>query len=830
MQESSSPRSVLALLAICFFFLTIGFLRLNDVSIYTPDSVRYLIWGNSLVHGKGFVDDTQPDPDRFIVNAPLYALLLTPVELVFPMNVYAAKCWTLLWGVVALVLLYVWLCRTFSRRVALLGTFLLACNPAMVVYSTEMLSEAPFIAWILAVFILGERLSADEGNKRPLDFVVLVVFLSFISLLREVGIVMVIAAALYFWWRGALKRAIIILVATGIVSGLWYYRNQIWVSQLQGPIEGNLSFITRHYVTEPGVSLVSELALRMWLAAKVYFSQFGEMFLSPMYSRQLSQMTIDPARIFKFIQAIIQSARPVILFFSAVLTTLGMYVDMKRSVNSWLRFVFSILFLGVILIYPVHDIRFLLPLFPLLMYWMFSGAHWLAARPPFVSSIGRRRVATIASAALLIIPNVIGLHQLITANMEYRSSRDDLMSRHHVVSDLYLFKWHLLSDWIEKNVPKDAVIASPMKDLVVFAGGRKVIIIDRGASLGEFERLLRDNRVQYLLAVVQGELNLQDFVMAQSRRFWFQPIFDAGFLHLLRIHSQFLIPPPKAYSFSPADTLYSVRSMREGRDLLMAGKYELAESTLVRAYRSSRDHPLLAYYALVSSALAEDSATAAMLYQDLRSLPQTLSYTLSARSHFDVLKLVMTSKRSSVMEERGIARQRAASLCWEMGYYMRAAELLEPLLRDDPGYFVGLLWGLHYNLQNKDTAKALLFFSKLERIDSTHVLVQSYRQIIGIGGSLALAGSDSARSNLHCTIAAVYDQMDLKEEALDETEQALRYNPNNSDAMLLMAKVFERKGRPRAAIWAYRQVLLRQPQQPDALARTDALSRILSSR
>ena len=90
------------LILLCCLFLAAGFLRLNDLSLYTPDSSRYLIWGNSLAHGHGYLDDTQPDADRVVIHAPLYALLIAPVEFIFPLSLTAVKIWTLLWGVAAL--------------------------------------------------------------------------------------------------------------------------------------------------------------------------------------------------------------------------------------------------------------------------------------------------------------------------------------------------------------------------------------------------------------------------------------------------------------------------------------------------------------------------------------------------------------------------------------------------------------------------------------------------------------------------------------------------------------------------------------------------------
>ena len=85
----------------CIVFFVMGIARINDLTLYTPDSIRYLIWGNSLAHGHGFVDDTQPDPDRYVVHAPLVSVLLVPVEALFPRSVEAAKVLIVLFGVLA---------------------------------------------------------------------------------------------------------------------------------------------------------------------------------------------------------------------------------------------------------------------------------------------------------------------------------------------------------------------------------------------------------------------------------------------------------------------------------------------------------------------------------------------------------------------------------------------------------------------------------------------------------------------------------------------------------------------------------------------------------
>ena len=92
--------------AILVVFLVCGLLRLNDLSLYTPDSIRYVIWGNSLSHGNGFADDTEPDVQRFVEHAPLYPVLIAPVEFFFPRSLVAVKVVTICWGTAGLLLCY----------------------------------------------------------------------------------------------------------------------------------------------------------------------------------------------------------------------------------------------------------------------------------------------------------------------------------------------------------------------------------------------------------------------------------------------------------------------------------------------------------------------------------------------------------------------------------------------------------------------------------------------------------------------------------------------------------------------------------------------------
>ena len=214
------PAFALAFIAVLFFLL--GILRLNDLSLYT-DSTRYLAWGNSIAHGNGFVDDTQPVPEYYVVNAPFYSAVLAPVLAMFPMSLAAAKVWTLLWGVLSIILFYFLMRRMTSAPTALLAAVFFAFNPLTLTLCTEVLSEAPFLCVLFSLLLLLENIFVN--NTSPWQRTLLVILLGVTVLLREVGIAFVAAAILSLLFKRHWKIAFFSLFAVVVFFGLWTYRN-----------------------------------------------------------------------------------------------------------------------------------------------------------------------------------------------------------------------------------------------------------------------------------------------------------------------------------------------------------------------------------------------------------------------------------------------------------------------------------------------------------------------------------------------------------------------------------------------------------------------------
>src|ERR1041385_6571343 len=262
-------------------FVFSGLAAITDVNLYTPDSTRYLVWAKSLSSFSGYRDFTGPETHRYVLNAPLYALLLTPAAIFFPMNVIAAKAFTLAWGAVVLILCYRWPTRLGGKPAALAACILLAVNPLFLTYSTEVLSDVPFAAVLFGIFLLVPAIG--EGRSSQSKLVTLIPLLSAAVLLRELGMSVVIAVAVYLALSGRKKDSLTVALIPILVYLLWLVRNEVIVGGIESPALTNSKLFTHHFFTDPESSLAAEYFGRAGINIRQYAARAGGLLLFPMY-------------------------------------------------------------------------------------------------------------------------------------------------------------------------------------------------------------------------------------------------------------------------------------------------------------------------------------------------------------------------------------------------------------------------------------------------------------------------------------------------------------------------------------------------------------------
>jgi tetratricopeptide (TPR) repeat protein len=784
----------------CLGFVILGFLRLNDTSLYT-DSTRYVIWGTSFSHARGFIDDTQPDPERYVLNAPLYSVVLAPILLFFPNSLFAAKIWTLLLGVFVLVLFFIWLNRRLGTLLALVGTLILACNPLMLVMATEAMSEMCFLAMTIATMIL---LDLYEGDRTILsrNSIILLLILSFLPLLREVSVALVGAVVIVLILEKYYKIAFGIVIGAVVLTAVWMFRNIVLVGTPSTSQSTNVSFILGHFVTPGDTPIIGELIQRVFVNIQGFYGFIASLLMYPFPQ----PLIVNPHQLFRAFFKLVGNAKYILPFIVLPLAVVGILRDIGQDFKGYTRLLFCILYTLIIVVYPVQDIRFLLPLLPFLIYFLLLSVQAISKSRLLQNRNIRIGLASIV-VALVVIPNLDCDVELARTNWNYQHTPDELyreIKKTGVNKELYIRPWKLFGDWIKENLPDSTVIAGTFKELAIFIGDRKVLEINYGVPLPMFERLLRDNGVNYILSAGVDENNRPyEFAMNETRRYWFEPVYSLNGLLLYKVHSMLMEPQP---ANTPATALPDTNTSRGiltlGRSLLLQAEYSQAIGEFVKASRLGSNPALTVFQITVAYALAGQRFEATRSLEQLYRLPQSTSYIPAATSHLHAMDTYLNATKIAGMYQRSQELFNIAGFYWNFGYRKQGYSLLRDILKEDTTFFVGLLWGWDYSRELGYEKDASRYLKILESIDRTNDVVKGFRLITACDDTLRRTKSPADRSRLQLEKGKAYWSIGLFDEAFDCVERSLGEDRNNRAAYKYLSELFEKTSKP----WALRNV------------------------
>ena len=802
--------------AVAGLFFVLGILRLNDCSLYT-DSTRYLIWGNSVAHFHGYVDNTQPIPNQFVMNAPLYPLLLAPVEIIFPLSLPAAKVWTLLWGVAALMFLSVWLLRYFRDRLALLIILVLALNPLFLTLSTEVLSEAPFFA-LAAIILLAFDVYRDHPDDRTARLA-LFIGLAVATLLREVGAAFVLASLIIIFRLKRGRDLLIVGLSAGILFLAWALRNNAVSSASHPDQVSNVQYLFGHFATAPGASLMSEFATRAWLNLKGYLLNVGGQILFPFPGN----LIVGESSVFLAVNSTATALRIPLGLALLLLSLLGVRADLRSSPTALWRLLVAAIYCFIILLYPVHDLRFLLPLLPLILFY--SGRGLVVVN----QWIGDGRAGTVAGAvlfAVIIAPNAIAVSELVRTNLAYRNAPEEFSNKAREAgsnASFYDHPWSVLGSWVDKNLPEHVTIASPVKEAVPYLGKRLLLETSRVLPTPVFERTVRDFNAQYLITTrIYDDVQTFEFDRRETRRLRFKRLYAVAGVSLYEIRSAISDPSPPAAAPLP-DTSTARGLLLHGRDALFHLRYNEALDLYNRALVRDPTQPEIVYQLMTTLAILGDSVAATHMNHQLFTLPQSTAYTQLAQAQLGAMSQLLTARRVNNAVGQAYAAFEAGLAYWGLGYPYLALRIMRRVVEVDSTNFVGALWATYMSQQLGDTTASNGFLARLTIIDRKAPIVKDWHDIRDNQNALRTARTPADRARLHRRIAAIYGKIELFDDALDELERAVNNQPGDVDTWLRMAEVYEKKGALVGMRNAYKTVLELEPHNSFARAKLDTL-------
>ncbi|HEX9615403.1 MAG TPA: hypothetical protein VGA55_07835 [Bacteroidota bacterium] len=798
-------------LSIAGAFLLLSLLALNDVLVYTPDSARYLVWAESLARFRGFEDLSIPEPFHYVVHAPLYSLLLAPMALLAPKSVLLAKVLTALFGVGLLATFYAWLAGLTSRGVALAGTLVLAFHPLTILFSNQILSDIPFAASVVLLFILADRLyAAPQGDSRLTWAIPLT--LTAAVFLREVGITLLLGLTVFLLARKDFRRAAIAFAVPFVFYLAWFVRNEVIVAGAEHPPLRNSEIFTLHYFTEQTASLIQELIARLQVNLPVYLDHVSRLVF-------LSQYGTSPYGVLVTSQPPVSSAAAIasvltvpLALLSAGLAVYGIVVSAKRRPSSGLFLAFIPLYLLLILFYPFNDVRFV---YPILIFMIAYGAVGAGVLMGKVREKSRPTILAAAGTltAVFLVPNGAWCYAFVRDNLAYRQSPPDFYAS---VAELRPFPDMLtkpmtsVGEWITAHHPEPVIVLTQWKELTFWLPNGKLVEVNTLVPLDELERFIRDYQVSYVVSAV-GLAGIPEFFpqMTFSRRYDFESVYRTANLEVFKVSEE------------DGEASLDMRAANELRfrfadalNLLEGGRADSARQILTELSDSTKGGSVLTLYLAIAYEFEGRFEAAKELLLRLQTMKQAGPFLGHAKFHREIIGLLEQAGREQRPAARAELLHVASVKYWNLGFHNRSLNLLDYSLQADPRFPPSLTFGCYYNLELKRGRLAREYFQRLSQAAPGHPMIDRF--------SLILAHRDSARggpNDPHRLIetAKAFRDAGLGDSAIDELLTLLRHDSQNTIALQMLADLYVSKRRYYPALKSAERLLKVNPTDQRAL-------------
>jgi tetratricopeptide (TPR) repeat protein len=789
----------LLLAVLCLGFFVLGIVTITNLNVYTPDSSRYFLWAQSLARGEGFIDRTAPEAARHVVHAPLYPVILAPIAYLWPGNVIALKVFTVALALVGIFLVHRWLTWHVSANAAVAATLMFALSPLVFLYSTELLSDVPFVACLILVMILVDRLwSSRLSQTQTRMLLVLTATLTAAILLRELGIALLLAVVIGFLTRKERLHAAFVGGVPVAVYGLWYVRNELLVASIEQPSLTNARLLAQHFFTTPGSSLVAEYVARIQNNLSIYIEGIPGLVFYPTYVTTPSLMVsqLEPAIL--AVRGVVQYGMYAVGLLTLALVSVGWLGDHRNAPAGKFRTVFMVFYLGLILVYPITDRRFLLPLLVMMIFYLVLGASHLLRDVPWLSN-RTIRLAVGTGLIILLIPSAVWIERMATNARAYNRSPVEFVNAQLSKEG---YAWHYtklfpqVGDWINEHSEPHAVVLSQWKDLAIWLKPPRTLYpMDQTVSVNELDAAIRDYGVTHLVSMASmGGPQEFDFAMLTSRRYTFVPRFQTGntIVYSVENQSDSIVSPLAASDFS------------RGLKSLNDGQYEEADSFFTKVESKYTRMMPIRYFRGVSCALRERFEEADSLLTSVASFGQAGIYLYAAASQLQTLRLV---RAASDHIDRPAMLVGAAMRYFYAGFHKRALGLVERVIHEDSAYAPAHVSSVQFYLGIGDTVRAYHTFLSLCALLPDHPAAVGFDAVFANFDSLHVRHSQHERSVYHSRLAVIFKELGMIESAIDNARLAIRDDPTNDLIAVHLGWMYRLTKRPLPALRAYELAL-----------------------
>src|ERR1041385_3026237 len=799
---------------LCLLFTVASFCALNDLCLYTPDSTRYLIWSKSLAFFDGFKDASAPEIQRYVMHSPFYSVLLAPAARLFPGNLLAGKIFTSAIGIGVLCLFYVWIGKGFGKWPALMGSFFLAINPLFLLFSTEILSDVPFALFFILSFILLDKIIRENDSRLSL-LIGLALVISFGLLTREIGFSLLASVGLFFIFKKDIQKALFVFVVPVLLFFLWFVRNELLVAPVEAPSLTYFKIITHHFFTTSNTGLWEEYVSRISNNIVIYGKLVADLPFFPLYKTIQFDLVSRSSGSIALVSAVLEYGKYPLCISALCCGIAGIYIDYKQSQTMFVRLLFLICYIVILLCYPINDIRLLFPMLLLMVYYVAIGFWFL------ISRLLQRRPAMVYLVGVLLIvlfalPNIVWDSTLVNTNRAYREATSDSSDVQHMLSQLpshYRTPFRLAGKWIMDHSDSSAIILSKWKEFACWIENRKLFSVDEMTSLDNFESLLRDYNVQYIVTTL-GRHGWRDFEVPIdfTKRFSVTSVKRIGDLEILQVGRI-------GFPFAHHDTSEGVR---RGLYVLDQRRYQEAEKIFSDSLAKHGFEISTLFYEAVAKEFGFKLEAARALFSQFRFMPLSV-YLDDAAVHDEIIDLLLDAQRAQSGIERAEFYFRAAGGYWNLGFRSQARFVLRKSLQSDSTFSPAYVFGINFSLSEGDTAEARRYCQLAQRRLPDNSLLQTFSTILHQLDLLRTSTDAASSAQCALAISRAYQSIGLTENAIDYALMSSKSDSRNIEPSLLLTDLYESKQRYMPAMETLRKILMVDAQNVEARGRLNAL-------
>lgn len=375
-----------------------------------------------------------------------YPLLLVPSVFLARENLFLMKLPT----VFCFLGFLLGLCFLFRDRLKRIDLLLLlavfAFSPVLATHSNDINSDTAFLGFAFISLLLGRRcLETDSGRKNLLLCAFTGSVVGYAMMIRMNGAALLFALISAFWADGFRKNrnfgpAAVRSAAAILGAGLTVLIFR-WI--FPSGEASHIAFLIRSLSWESLLKHIRFYAFDVWIAWFHAGYKLPAMLCFLLWAAGLAMLFRGIAESFR-----------------------------KRMPETVLLGAFAAATLGIYMIWPVLEIRFVYPLLPLLLYWILCG----------IRSFDRlRRCALFSPACRMVVVLLIGIGLALGV---FRSARLRLKGN-PLKCAAYTPQSQRLYEFIRKNTPPDAVILFFKPRVMTLQTGRRSLYLVRMEHLNK---------------------------------------------------------------------------------------------------------------------------------------------------------------------------------------------------------------------------------------------------------------------------------------------------------------------------------------------------------